>query len=109
MALIGSAHSDGANQFQIFFKIVMPQVKPAWMSLILFTFQGVWSQQPLNMVFDESLKLLNMAFANIIAAGISRLGPSMAAAVVLMLPPIIVFLFTQSNVIETMAASGIKE
>lgn len=109
MALIESARIDGASQFQIFFRIVMPQVKPAWMTLTLFTFQSVWAQQPLNMVFDESLKLLNMAFTNVIAAGISRMGPSMASAVVLMLPLIVVFLITQSNVIETMTASGIKE
>ena len=109
MPLIESARIDGATQFQIFFRIVMPQVKPAWMTLTLFTFQSVWAQQPLNMVFDENLKLLNMAFTNVIAAGISRMGPSMASAVVLMLPLIVVFLVTQSNVIETMSASGIKE
>ena len=109
MSLIESAHIDGASQFRVFFQIVMPQVKPAWMTLILFTFQSVWSQQPLNMVFDENLKLVNMAFSNVTAAGISRLGPSMSAAVVLMIPPILVFLFTQGNVIETMTSSGIKE
>ena len=109
MPLIESARIDGATQFQIFFRIVMPQVKPAWVTLTLFTFQSVWAQQPLNMVFDENLKLLNMAFTNVIAAGISRMGPSMASAVVLMLPLIVVFLVTQSNVIETMSASGIKE
>ena len=109
MPLIESARIDGATQFQIFFRIVMPQVKPAWMTLTLFTFQSVWAQQPMNMVFDENLKLLNMAFTNVIAAGISRMGPSMASAVVLMLPLIVVFLVTQSNVIETMSASGIKE
>ena len=68
MPLIESARIDGATQFQIFFRIVMPQVKPAWMTLTLFTFQSVWAQQPLNMVFDENLKLLNMAFTNVIAA-----------------------------------------
>ena len=109
MPLIESARIDGATQFQIFFRIVMPQVKPAWMTLTLFTFQSVWAQQPLNMVFDENLKLLNMAFTNVIAAGISRMGPSLASAVVLMLPLIVVFLVTQSNVIETMSASGIKD
>lgn len=109
MALIESARIDGASHFRIFFGIVMPQVKPAWMTLLLFTFQDVWAQQPLNMVFDEQLKMLNMAFTNIIAAGISRMGPSMASAVVLMLPLLLVFLITQSNVIETMTSSGIKE
>lgn len=100
MALIESARIDGANQYQTFFRIVMPQVKPAWMTLTLFSFQSIWAQQPLNMVFDEDLKLINMAFTNVISAGMSRIGPSMAAAVVLMLPPILVFVVTQSNVIE---------
>jgi len=109
MALIESALIDGANQYQIFFRIVMPQVKPAWLTLVLFTFQAVWAQQPLNMVFDEDIKLLNMAFTSVNSAGISRIGPAMASAVVLMLPLILVFVVTQSNVIETMTASGIKE
>lgn len=109
MALIESGRIDGASQFRIFFQIVMPQVKPAWMTLLLFTFQAVWAQQPLNMVFDEPIKLLNMAFTNVIAGGISRVGPSMAAAVVLMLPLLAVFVITQGNVIETMTSSGIKE
>ena len=109
MALIESARIDGAGQFLIFFRIVMLQVKPAWMTLLLFTFQAVWAQQPLNMVFDEPIKLLNMAFTNVIAGGISRVGPSMAAAVVLMFPLLLVFIITQSNVIETMTSSGIKE
>lgn len=109
MALIESARIDGASHKLIFFRIVMPQVKPAWMTLMLFTFQSVWAQQPLNMVFDEQLKLINMAFTNVIAAGISRIGPSMASAVVLMLPLLLVFIMTQSNVIQTMSSSGIKE
>lgn len=109
MALIESALIDGANQYQIFFRIVMPQVKPAWLTLVLFTFQAVWAQQPLNMVFDEDIKLLNMAFTSVNSAGISRIGPAMASAVVLMIPLILVFVATQSNVIETMTASGIKE
>ncbi len=109
ITFVESALMDGANQYVIFFKIIMPQVKSAWLTLCLFTFQGVWAQQPMNMVFDEDLKLINMVFTNVTAAGISRTGASMAAAVVLMLPPIVVFLVTQSKVIETMTASGIKE
>ena len=109
MTFIESAHIDGASQFRIFFSIIMPQVKPAWMTLTLFTFQAIWAQQPLNMVFDEQLKLLNMAFTSVIASGISRMGPSMAAAVIMMLLLLLIFIITQSNVIETMTASGIKE
>jgi ABC-type glycerol-3-phosphate transport system permease component len=61
------------------------------------------------MVYDEQLKLINMALTQIISSGIARLGPAMASGVILMLPPIIVFLLTQNSVIETMASSGIKE
>ena len=107
--LIESATVDGARHFYVFWKIVMPQVKPAWLTLIVFSFQGVWNQQPFNMVYDEQLKLINMALTQIISSGIARLGPAMASGVILMLPPIIVFLLTQNSVIETMASSGIKE
>ena len=57
----------------------------------------------------EQLKTMNMAITQITSAGISRLGVSMAAGVLLMLPPLVVFLLTQNSIIETMAFSGIKE
>lgn len=109
VSLIESARIDGASHFTTLFKIVMPQVKPAWLTLAIFSFQAVWNQQPFNMVFDENLKLLNMALTQVISAGTSRLGPAMADAVVIMIPPIIVFLIAQNSVIETMSHSGIKE
>lgn len=107
--LIESALIDGASQYRILFRIVMPQVKPAWLTLTVFAFQGIWNTQPMNMVFDEQLKLINMAVQQVISSGISRIGPSMAAGVILMIPPLLVFAYTQSSVIETMASSGIKE
>ena len=75
----------------------------------ILCFQNIWNVQPLNMVFDEQLKMMNMAITQITSAGISRLGVSMAAGVLLMLPPLLVFVFTQNSIVETMAFSGIKE
>lgn len=108
-SLIEVSQMEGANQWVIFTRIIMPQVKPGWLTLIVFCFQNIWNLQPLNMVFDEQLKMMNMAITQITSAGISRLGVSMAAGVLIMLPPLLVFVFTQNSIIETMAFSGIKE
>jgi len=109
MAIIESAQADGAKQVTVLFRIIMPMVKPAWLTLIVFCFQGIWNQQPFNLVFNEELKMINMAISQIVSGGISRMGVSMASGVVVMIPPLIVFLVSQSSIIETMAHSGIKE
>ena len=106
--LVESAKIDGAGIFRVFWSVVMPQVKPAWMTLVVFAFQTVWNQQPLNMVFNEELKLINMIMSQITAGGMARMGASMAAGVIIMVPPLLVFIFTQNNIIETMTSSGIK-
>ncbi len=109
MALIESAKIDGAGNFRTLFSVVMPCVKPAWLTLSVFAFQTVWNQQPLNMVFNEELKLFNMVISQIVMGGLARQGATMAAGVLIMVPPMLVFVFTQKSVIETMSASGIKE
>ncbi len=110
--LIESAMIDGAKHTRVFWQIVMPQVKPAWLTLTVFSFQSVWNQQAYGIVFDEQRKLLNNAIESIgsVMSGQfqARLGVAMAGAVILMIPPILVFVLTQDKVIETMAHSGIK-
>jgi ABC-type glycerol-3-phosphate transport system permease component len=86
----------------------MPAVKPAWLTLIIFSFQNLWNREGLAFIYDESLKLLPSAFRQIGAAGIGRSGVAAAAAVILLIPPLVTFLIVQSNVIETMTQSGIK-
>ena len=108
-SLIESAKIDGAGQMRTFFTIVMPNVKPAWLTLCVFAFQQIWNQQPMAMVYDEELKLINMVMTQVTQSGMARVGAAMAAGVLIMIPPLLVFLFTQSNVIETMSSSGIKE
>jgi ABC-type glycerol-3-phosphate transport system permease component len=108
-ALIEAAKIDGAGTFRIFFKIVMPNVKPAWLTLIIFTFQALWAGQGAIYIYDESHKVLPTVLGQVAQGGLARAGASAAVAVLLMLPPIILFLVLQSKVIETMASSGIKE
>lgn len=108
-SLLEAARIDGAGVFGMYLKIVMPIMKPAIMTVLLFEFQGMWSTVPGGTIFSEELKTLPYAMSSIGAAGLARQGSSMAISVVLMIPPILVFLVTQSNVLETMGSSGIKE
>lgn len=108
-AVIEAGRIDGASLFTILWRIVMPAVKPAWLTLVVLSFQSVWNREGTEYIFDESLKMLPTLLKQITSSGISQMGTASAAAVLLMIPPIFVFLLTQSNVIETMAQSGIKE
>lgn len=108
-SLLEAARIDGAGVVGMYWKIVMPIMKPAWMTVLLFSFQAMWSTVPGGTIFSEDLKTLPYVMSSIAAGGIARQGSSMAITVILMIPPILVFMFTQSNVMETMSSSGIKE
>lgn len=108
-SLLEAARIDGAGVFGMYWRIVMPIMKPAWMTVMLFSFQSMWSVVPGGTIFSEELKTLPYVMSSVAAGGIARSGSSMAITVLLMIPPILVFLFTQSNVLETMSNSGIKE
>ncbi|MDO5558859.1 MAG: carbohydrate ABC transporter permease [Oscillospiraceae bacterium] len=108
-SMIEAAKVDGAGMFNICWKIVMPNQKPALMTLIIFAFQAAWNMQGSTYIFNEAYKTLPAAVAQAAASGIARQGVAMAAAVFMMIPPVIVFMLAQKQVIETMAHSGIKE
>lgn len=110
-ALMEAARIDGCTEFGILFRIVMPVVKPAWMTLIIFTFQSVWNNTGASQfVFKENMRTLPILLSQIVSSGtIARAGVGSASAVVLMLPPIILFVIGQSSVVQTMASAGIKE
>lgn len=107
--LIESAQIDGAGELRCFFQVVMAICKPAWLTLLILTFQSVWNQTGVQFIYSEQLKSLPAALSQISSAGLSRVGVSSAITLLLMLPPIIIFAFSQGAVIETMAYSGIKE
>lgn len=108
-SMIEAAKVDGAGLFRICWQIVMPNQKPALMTLIIFAFQSAWNIQGESLVFQEQYKTLPTAVMQAASAGLSRAGVAMAAAVFLLVPPVIVFMLAQRQVIETMAHSGIKE
>ena len=107
--VLESARLDGCSEFKTFWIIAMPMVKPAWLTLIIYSFQGLWNTGASQYIFSEQLKTLNYAISQITAGGIARAGASAAATVIMMIVPILVFVITQSNIIETMASSGMKD
>ena len=108
-AVLEAAKIDGAGEVRIFFKIVMPAVKPAWLTLIIFSAQSLWNTTGGILIRSEELKPLAFALTQITAGGIARAGASAAVSLVLMSVPIIIFILSQSNILDTMASSGIKE
>ena len=108
-AMIEAAKVDGAGLFRICWQIVMPNQKPALMTLIIFAFQAAWNIQAGSVVFQEQYKTLPTVVTQAASSGLARAGVAMAAAVFMLVPPIIVFMLAQRQVIETMAHSGIKD
>ncbi len=104
-----SARLDGASEFKVFWSIAMPMVKPAWLTLIVYSFQGLWNTGSSVYIQSEQLKTFNYAIQQILSAGIVRAGASTAAMVIMMIVPVTVFIVSQSNIIETMASSGMKD
>jgi len=108
-SMIEAAHIDGAGHFRTCWQIVMPNVKPAWITLIIFAFTAAWQITGFSYIFNEALKPLPTVLEQIRLSGIARMGVGAAASVFIMTPPMLMFIFCQSNVIETMAHSGLKE
>ena len=107
--LLESAKLDGAGEYKILLKIVIPNIKPVISTMIIFQFQAVWNQTGSTLIYNESLKPLATALSQITSAGISRAGAGAVASLILLIPPILVFVVSQSNVMETMVNSGIKD
>lgn len=108
-SILEAARVDGASEHRIFWTIVVPNVKPAWLTLVIFTVQDMWSVTGGTYIYSEELKTLQTSLNEIVSSGISRTGVSAAISFIMMIVPITVFVLTQKNVVQTMMSSGIKE
>lgn len=112
--ILEAARIDGAQERHIFWKIVMPMLKPAWSTLIVFAFVSSWNDafSPLVYIQSQAMKTLPLALQTIAGgtgtSDLGRMGATMAAALITTMPTIIIFVIMQSRVIQTMAHSGIK-
>ena len=107
-SIIEAAKIDGASEWKIFGRIVMPSVKPAWLTLLLFTFQSVWGTTGTTFIYSEELKMLPVVLQQLTTGGIARSGAGSAIALILAIPPMLVFIISQSSVMETMSRTGLK-
>ena len=107
-SVIEAARIDGASEWRIWAQLAMPMVKPAWLTLIILMIQQLW-----NMIspytFSEELKTLPQALNQILSGGIARTGVSAAVSLIMLSVPAITFILSQSQIIETMNSSGMKD
>ena len=108
-SLIEAAKIDGASEWRVFSKIVMPNVKPALMTMIIFSVQSLWNNPASMYIYSEEKKTLAFAMSQIQGGGIARMGQGAAVAIVLIVVPIATFIISESQILETMASSGLKD
>ena len=109
MSLVEAAMIDGASRWKIFIQIIMPNVKPAWLTLIIFSVQNLWNNKAATFIYSEEKKTLVYALQQIQSGGIARTGQAAAVTVVVMVVPILIFVLSESQLLETMASSGLKD
>jgi len=108
-SLVESARLDGANEYRIFWTIIMPNVKPAWLTLAVLQFQSMWGNTGSTYLRSEQLKPLQYALQQIVNSGPARQGAAAVVTFIIAAIPITFFIICQSSIIETMTTSGMKE
>lgn len=110
-SLIDSARMDGMGELRILFTIFWPLARPALAIVAIFTFMGSWNEVlwPLLVVRDQRIMTLpQLLTVFTLGGGAGTLGVSLAAAMVLVVPVVIAYMFLQRSFIESMAGSGVK-
>ena len=112
-ALVEAAVIDGANDFTILFKIVIPLIKPALATIAILAFQSAWTATEASVQYIESNNLKTFAYyvstlSNATGNTVAGQGIAAAGALLVFLPSLILFIIMQSKVMDTMVHSGIK-
>lgn len=112
-ALIEAASIDGANDFYILYRIIVPMVKPALLTIGILAFQASWNNTEASALYlnDDSLKTFAfymLAITTQTGNTVAGQGMAAAASLILFVPNLLIFILMQSKVINTMAHSGIR-
>lgn len=107
-SVLEAARLDGAGEFKILFSIVAPSVKAGWLTALIFTFQAYWNSGSSAYIYSEKLKHISDVMSSISASGITRAGTGMAVTLILMIPTVVIFIWNQRSIMNTMAHSGLK-
>jgi len=105
--ILEAARIDGSSEFSILFKIVLPMIKPAMLTAVIFTFPGLWGAEGAG-IYSENLRTLPSVLSQIALGGIALSGPAAAVGVILMLPSLVIFVYSQRSMMQTMSYTGIK-
>ncbi len=105
-----AAKIDGANELEIFFRIILPLAKPALAAVALFQFLNSWSDflGPLIYLSDTSKYTISVGLAAFQGQYSSEYGAIMAVSVVLVIPVVIIFFFAQRTFIQGITLTGVK-
>jgi len=109
--LIEAAKVDGANDFTIYRRIVIPLVRPAMATVAILSFQGAWNAVEASDIFitDESMRTFAFFLSTLgDDTSVGAAGITAAGALMMFIPNLVIFIFMQSKVMATMAHSGIK-
>ena len=113
-SLIEAAYMDGAKEWQIYLKVIIPLIKPAIATAAILVFQQVWTNLETSNYYinDDSLKSLAFYMNTLTSTSttntVAGQGVAAAASLIMFLPNLILFCILQKNVMNTMAHSGIK-
>ncbi len=111
-SLLEAAYMDGATDFQVYRKVIIPMIRPAISTATILVFQQVWTNtETSNYYFnDDSMKTLSFYMNSLVNANntVAGQGMSAAATLIMFVPNLILFIILQNGVMNTMASSGIK-
>jgi multiple sugar transport system permease protein len=107
---IEAARIDGANEFSIFLKIMLPLSTPVVATQIIFSFRYFWNDffSPLIYLTSQHLKTLPLGMSDFATETYTYVGPQMAAAFISIIPVLVIFFAAQRYFVEGVAASGVK-
>ncbi len=111
VSLEEAAIIDGAGYFQIYAKIMLPLMVPAISTISIFNFLGAWNNVlfPLLFINDNNLKPIALGLLNFNGERGSAYGPLMAAIVITVFVPMVIYLLFQEKVESGLAAGAVKE
>lgn len=111
-SLLEAAYMDGATDFQVYRKVIIPMIKPAIATASILVFQQVWTNMETSNYFvnDDSMKTLTFYMNTLANAnnGVAGQGVAAAASLIMFVPNLLLFIILQNKVMNTMASSGIK-
>lgn len=111
--IIEAARIDGASDFQIVLRIIVPLTKSAIATVAILTFQISWANMSTSELYVDTEGMKTFAFfmgtlISRVEESIAGQGIAAAAGLIMFLPNLIIFIFLQSQVMDTMAHSGVK-